>query len=70
VELREASVEEQLDGLRRRTAEVGVFHLDPDVDLDAADLVVAMVASAPHFMCRVVTVGGGEDDSVARRACR
>src|SRR5262245_16282991 len=35
VELREASVEEQLDALRQRSVDVGMFHLDPDVDIDA-----------------------------------
>jgi DNA-binding transcriptional LysR family regulator len=51
VELREASIEEQLDALRRRSADVGVFNLDPDVELDAAAGVATNVlALAPRFV--------------------
>jgi DNA-binding transcriptional LysR family regulator len=51
VELREASIEEQLDALRRRSADVGVFHLDPDVELDAAaGVATRVVGIAPRFV--------------------
>ena len=47
VELREASVEEQLEALRQRVADVGVFHLDPDVELDAPGITTTTLATAP-----------------------
>ena len=50
VELREASVEEQLDALRRRTADVAVFHLDPDVELSTVDITTTVLTTAPRFM--------------------
>jgi DNA-binding transcriptional LysR family regulator len=50
VELREASVEEQLDALRQRSADVGVFHLDRDVELDAPGITTTTLACAPRYM--------------------
>jgi DNA-binding transcriptional LysR family regulator len=51
VELREASIEEQLDALRRRSANVGVFNLDPDVELDAgAGAATSVLALAPRYV--------------------
>ena len=50
VELREASVEEQLAALRHRVADVGVFHLDPDVDLDAPGISTTTLAVAPRYV--------------------
>jgi DNA-binding transcriptional LysR family regulator len=50
VELREASVEEQLDALRQRSADVGVFHLDRDVEVDAPGITIATLASAPRYV--------------------
>jgi DNA-binding transcriptional LysR family regulator len=50
VELREASVEEQLDALRQRSADVGVFHLDRDVDLDAPGITTTTLACAPRYV--------------------
>ena len=43
--LREASVEEQLDALRQRSADVGVFHLDVDV----SGITTTTLACAPPF---------------------
>ena len=50
VELREASVEEQVDALRRRSADIGMFHLDPDVDIAASDVTITTLAFAPRYM--------------------
>ncbi|HZO67116.1 MAG TPA: LysR substrate-binding domain-containing protein [Kribbellaceae bacterium] len=50
VELREASVEEQLEALRQRVADVGVFHLDPDVELDAPGITTITLATAPRYV--------------------
>jgi DNA-binding transcriptional LysR family regulator len=50
VELREASVEEQLAALRQRVADVGVFHLDPDVHLDAPGISTTTLAAAPRYV--------------------
>jgi DNA-binding transcriptional LysR family regulator len=50
VELREASVEEQLEALRQRVADVGVFHLDPDVELDAPGITTTTLATAPRYV--------------------
>jgi DNA-binding transcriptional LysR family regulator len=50
VELREASIEEQLAALRQRVADVGVFHLDPDVDLDAPGISTTTLAAAPRYV--------------------
>ena len=50
VALREASVEEQIDALHGRSADVGIFHLDPDVDLGDLDVTIVVLASAPRYV--------------------
>ena len=50
VELREASIEEQLAALRQRVADVGVFHLDPDFDLDAPGISTTTLVAAPRYV--------------------
>jgi DNA-binding transcriptional LysR family regulator len=50
VELREASVEEQLEALHHRAADVGVLHLDPDVELEAPGITTTVLAVVPRFV--------------------
>jgi len=50
VELREASVEEQLDSLRRRAVDVALFHLDPDVEIDTGGIAMVTLTEAPRYV--------------------
>jgi DNA-binding transcriptional LysR family regulator len=50
LQLSEASIEEQLDGIRSRTVDIGLFHLDPDVAIEDARIVTERIASTPRFV--------------------
>ena len=50
LQLSEASIEEQLDGIRSRTVDVGLFHLDPAVSINNAGVVIERIASTPRFV--------------------
>ena len=50
LELREASIEEQIEAIQRRAGDVGVFHLDPDVELDPTGITTTELVAAPRFV--------------------
>jgi DNA-binding transcriptional LysR family regulator len=46
----EYSVEEQLAGLHAGTLDIGLFYVDPTVDLGDPDVTLHPLASGPHFV--------------------
>jgi DNA-binding transcriptional LysR family regulator len=50
LQVSEASIEEQLDGIRSRAVDVGLFHLDPAVSIDDAGIVTELIASTPRYV--------------------
>ena len=50
LELREASIEEQLQEIRLRSADLGLFHLDPTVAVDATGLTLVPLATTVRYV--------------------